>query len=149
MNYGNNVIQTTVDVASPAPAFTLTSVMLLLLLVAVALIVMIYFVRPDLLGIHKPKKRKPKPAEEEEEEESSEEEAPEEEEEPEEEEVHEAEVVEEEEEAPAKIKTIRKTKKPKKKVARPMTFADKYKPEEDDRDTDIDDEDMGSVIRIR
>jgi uncharacterized repeat protein (TIGR01451 family) len=148
MNYGNNVIQTTVDVASPAPAFTLASVMLLLLLVAVALIVMIYFVRPDLLGIHKPKKRRPRPAEEEEEE-SSEEEAPEEEEEPEEEEVHEAEVLDEEEEEPARIKTVHKTKKPKKKVARPMTFAEKYKPEEDDRDTDIDDEDLGSVIRIR
>jgi hypothetical protein len=30
-----------------------------------------------------------------------------------------------------------------------MTFANKYKPEEDDRSTDIDDEDIGSVIRIR
>ena len=158
MNYDNNVLQTTFDVQAKGTSFSPALILVVFIIIAVVVAGVAYAMRPKGSG-QKPKKRRPAPVEEEETEEEEPEEEETEEEEPEEElpdideeeyqgtqdeeEVHEAEVVEQRPVKPKKVIT-----KPKKNVARPMTFAENYKAEEHE-DVDLDKDDMGGVIRFR
>jgi len=159
MNFDNNNIQTTVDVKSSGPSISTGTAAFLAVIIALICAVAAYVLWHRRAGATKLKKRRPRPPEDEEEEEEDdgwpsedeEEGPPEDEEYPEEdEEIHEAEVVEEE--PPLKKRPPKKVVRqapPKKKPARPMTYAEKYKPEEDDREVDIDESDFGGMIRIR
>ena len=152
MNYDNNVLQNTIDVKAKSTALSPTLMFLIFIIVLVVVAGAVYYMWTKPSKGQKPKKRRPAPVEDEEEE--TEEEPPEDElpdideeeyQGPQEEEVHE---VEEVEARPVKAKPKKVVQKPKKNVARPMTFAENYKDEEHE-DVDIDKDDMGGVIRFR
>ncbi len=157
MNYDNNVLQNSIDVKAKSTALSPTLMFLIFIIVFAAGGGVVYYLWTRPKVEQKPKKRRPAPVEEEPDEElpDSDEEEPDEElpdideeeyeGEPEEEEVHEAEIVET---RPVKAKPKKIVSKPKKNVARPMTFAENYKDEEHE-DVDIDKENMGGMVRFR
>jgi hypothetical protein len=154
MNYNNNILQNTIDVKSKSISLSTQQMFAIFIIGLVSAAAVVYYLWTRPSKKQKPKKRRPAPVEEEEtEEEETEEEEPEdelpdideEEYQAPEEEVHEAEVVET---RPVKAKPKKMVHKPKKNVARPMTFAENYQ-EEDHEDIDIDGEKMGPAVRFR